>query len=113
MLLNATLASIYLSTGSFDFLVKFIGKSSALSCCASVCLIWDFLFLGGLGVITLRWREANLYRPYKVTLAIPIIFYIIAFGMVASSIPFTLLESGILAALFFLRLVSHRWLRQA
>jgi len=68
---------------------------------ASVCLIWGFLFLGGLGVITLRWREANLHRPYKVALAIQIIFCIIAFGMVASSIPFTPLESGILAAFVF------------
>ncbi|KAK0649534.1 amino acid/polyamine transporter I [Cercophora newfieldiana] len=102
MLLNATLASIYLSTGSFDFLVKFIGIS-----------VWGFLFLAGLGVIILRQREPNLRRPYKVTLAIPIVFCIIAFGMVASSIPFAPLESGILAGLFFLRFVSSRWLQRS
>ncbi|KAK0611209.1 amino acid/polyamine transporter I [Immersiella caudata] len=101
MLLNATLASIYLCAGNFEFLVKFIGIS-----------VWGFLFLAALGVIILRKREPNLHRPYKVTLAIPIIFCIIAFGMVTSSIPFAPLESGILGGLFVIRFLAHRWLKR-
>lgn len=102
MLLNASLACMYLSTGSFAFLVKFVGLS-----------VWGFLFLAAFGVIILRRREPDLHRPYKVTLAIPMIFCIIAFGVVASSIPFAPVESGILGGLFLLRFVTHRWFRRA
>jgi len=75
--------------------------------------VWGFLFLAALGVIILRIREPGLHRPYKVHLAVPVAFCIIAFSVVVSSLPFAPIQASILGTLFLLRWLAQRLLKRA
>jgi amino acid transporter len=86
MLLNTVFTSVYIATGSFEFLIIFVGMS-----------VWFSLFLAVLGLIILRYREPELHRPYKVPLFVPVVFTVTSFAVVVASMVFSPFK-----ALFFL-----------
>lgn len=67
LLLSTIFSSLYILFGNFRALLTFNGLGE-----------YSFFFLTTLGAIVLRFREPDLYRPYKPLLLIPAIFVVVS-----------------------------------
>ena len=86
MALLLTLA--YILTGSFRALLTFVGMSS-----------WVFYVSTVLGLIILRRREPELHRPYRPSIALPVIFVLAGTFIIVRSAVFAPMQGGVLAVL--------------
>lgn len=61
------LSAVYIAGGSFRFLVLFNGLAE-----------YSFFFLAAVGALILRKREPDLERPYKTSIAGPMVFAVVS-----------------------------------
>jgi L-type amino acid transporter 9 len=85
------LTLVYILTGSFHALLTFVGMSS-----------WVFYVSTVLGLIILRRREPGLHRPYRPTIALPVIFVLAGTVIIVRSAMFAPIQGGVLAGLLVL-----------
>lgn len=91
LILQSSLSLIFVLSASFTGLVTFY------------CIIaWSFFFLAVLGLLILRHREPVLLRPFRVWLAIPVIFCLSCLFLITLSV----FEEPIIALYSFLFMVS-------
>ncbi|CAN6661558.1 hypothetical protein TRVA0_033S01024 [Trichomonascus vanleenenianus] len=75
IILQASMTALFIIIGEFHTLVTFYGVSG-----------YVFYFMTVLGVIVLRVKEPDLYRPYKTYITTPIIFCCVALFLVSRGI---------------------------
>lgn len=88
MLLNLSLTTIYIATGSFRILLTFVGMA-----------MWIFYVSTAVALIILRFREPGLRRPYRPPLVIPIIFSCVGTAVIIRSAMFAPLPAAAIAGL--------------
>ncbi|KAH7351478.1 amino acid/polyamine transporter I [Pyrenochaeta sp. MPI-SDFR-AT-0127] len=87
-LLALTVTLIYILTGSFRALLTFVGMAE-----------WVFYVSTVVGLLILRRREPQLYRPYRPNVLLPISFVIVGTLVILRSAIFSPVQSGVLAGL--------------
>ncbi|KAI8342113.1 amino acid/polyamine transporter I [Chlamydoabsidia padenii] len=97
VLLQLTLTTLFIWTGSFRALVKFY----------SVCA-WLFHFLAVFSLLIFRYKEPELKRPFKVWLGTPILFCMVALFLFTT--PFLEAPYESLSAIGFVLLAIPIWL---
>lgn len=78
ILMQSALAAALLASGSFEALLA--GFSVAA---------WLFYLMAVSCLLTLRWKEPTRKRPFRVWLAVPIVFSLIAVGLVCANVAST------------------------
>lgn len=79
---------MYILTGSFRALLSFVGMAE-----------WIFYVATVIGLIILRRREPNLYRPYQPILVLPIVFVVVGTLVIMRTAIFAPIQGGTLAGL--------------
>ncbi|KAF2729626.1 amino acid transporter [Polyplosphaeria fusca] len=87
-LLSTIITLVYIATGSFRALLTFVGMAE-----------WVFYVSTVLGLIILRRREPQLHRPYKPSLALPLMFVVVGTLVIVRSAVFAPVQSAVLAGL--------------
>jgi amino acid transporter len=96
LILQALLAVIFVSAGSFSTLVNFYSV-----------IAWIFYLLAVCGLLVLRWTDPITYRPFRVWLPVPVIFC----GATVFLIVFSVMEAPFeaVSALGFMFLGIPAW----
>ncbi|KAH8811186.1 amino acid transporter [Xylogone sp. PMI_703] len=89
LLLSTVLSALYIFFGSFRTLLTFNGLGE-----------YSFFFLTVVGAIVLRFREPELYRPYKPPLVIPVVFALVSGFVFVRGAVFALVQSCALAVVW-------------
>lgn len=89
LLLSTVLSTLYILFGNFRALLTFNGLGE-----------YSFFFLTVVGAIVLRFREPDLYRPYKPFLWIPIVFAVVSGFVFVRGAVFAPVQIGVLAVVW-------------
>lgn len=97
LLLSTILSTIYILLGNFRALLTFNGLGE-----------YTFFYLTVMGAIILRFREPNLYRPYKPFVLIPVIFAVVSGFVVVRGAIFAPVQAGLLVIVWIIGAVFYR-----
>jgi solute carrier family 7 (L-type amino acid transporter), member 9/15 len=98
LLLSTLLSAVYILLGSFRALLTFNGLGE-----------YSFFFLTVFGALIMRFREADLQRPYKPFVLAPIVFAIISGFVVVRGAVFAPTQAVILIALWLIGVTVYRY----
>ena len=96
-LLALLITLIYILSGSFRTLLTFVGMAS-----------WVFYVSTVVGLLILRRREAELHRPYKPPMILPVTFVIVGTFIIVRSAIFAPVQAGVLACLLIIGTLVSR-----
>jgi amino acid transporter len=91
LFLSTILSTLYIIFGNFRALLTFNGLGE-----------YSFLFLTISGAIALRFREPELYRPYKPFILIPAIFAVVSGFVVVRGAVFAPVQAAILVVVWII-----------
>lgn len=101
IILNALLSIFFIALGDFRSLVTFNGLAE-----------YTFFFLTVLGAVILRFREPDLYRPYKPVLVVPVVFTLVCGFVLVRGAVFAPTQALVLVALWVLGYAFYVWWQQ-
>ena len=89
LLLSTVLSTLYILFGNFRALLTFNGLGE-----------YSFFFLTVVGAVVLRFREPDLYRPYKPFILVPIAFAVVSGFVLVRGAVFAPVLAGVLAVVW-------------